>query len=539
MKKNFYPIIITIMLMYGINVKAEDLLVFYDVDAHYQSKVENHPEFTEDLRILNLEGTTSYSLEVDNTLRQVIAEPDLEYLTNLTDEQIKYLQKIYKGVPNRKDKKMYMAAQELIWEYMSSYNVYWTDNKGVEINLETEKNKILNTDINEEAKPNIEKNITGKYYEEIIKKDKNLMGYEVENDTKNIITLNNDELKIKIKENGTFTLTKKIIGETPEIYMPLNSSHLIIFTDKQSTEKYNISLTNSKTSFLKLQFTYNNKQIEGIIKFELDNKVYETNNLGYFLSTNTYKLEKKKIKILSIPDKYDLKEKEFNIDLKENLINDNQTLEIKKELEPKKGSIKIKRLGTTNNKIKSLSDIEYSLYAKEDIILDNKVIYKKDKRILESKTDENGVLQLEDLFLGKYYLKEETDTEYIKLDKFEILLTESNNIYDKELSSLHTPLNIKIEDNSKNKYYLYKDNIRLQELEKENILHIDYGKYKVVVLNDDKIIQNINIDFQKQSANYTLYIELKENPIIFEMPKTGTPFKFNKTISLEKKKYEF
>lgn len=423
MKKIFYPIIITIMLMYGINVKAEDLLVFYDVDAHYQSKVENHPEFTEDLRILNLEGTTSYSLEVDNTLRQVIAEPDLEYLTNLTDEQIKYLQKIYKGVPNRKDKKMYMAAQELIWEYTSSYNVYWTDNKGVEINLETEKHKILNTDINEEAKPNIEKNITGKYYEEIIKRDKNLMGYEVENDTKNIITLNNDELKIKIKENGTFTLTKKIIGETPEIYMPLNSSHLIIFTDKQSTEKYNISLTNSKTSFLKLQFTYNNKQIDGIIKFELDNKVYETNNLGYFLSTNTYKLEKKKIKILSIPDKYDLKEKEFNIDLKENLINDNQTIEIKKELEPKKGSIKIKRLGTTNNKIKSLSDIEYSLYAKEDIILDNKVIYKKDKRILESKTDENGVLQLEDLFLGKYYLKEETDTEYIKIDKFEILLT--------------------------------------------------------------------------------------------------------------------
>ena len=91
----------------------------------------------------------------------------------------------------------------------------------------------------------------------------------------------------------------------------------------------------------------------------------------------------------------------------------------------------------------------------------------------------------------------------------------------------------------KNKYYLYKDNIRLQELEKENILHIDYGKYKVVVLNDDKIIQNINIDFQKQSANYTLYIELKENPIIFEMPKTGTPFKFNKTISLEKRSMNF
>lgn len=541
MKKIIYFIVFSLISLYGIKtVKAEDQYVFYKVDAHYQSRVENHPEFTRDLRILEVDEKPAFSLNVEQALRQVLAEEDQEYLSNLTDEQKSFLKRIYQNGYDEENSKIYMAAQEIIWEYMSDYEVYWTDYNGNEIDLENEKNEIINAHIKQSSFPNINSDINGNYYEEIIIEDDDLIGCKINNKTSNVIKIIENNLKIKLKDSGTFTISKQIENENPKIYHPLNSPYLIIFTDEQLTKSYNINVNNDKNAFIELQFTYNNKPIDGIVKFELDGKIYETNKLGYFLSTNTFKLENKKVKILSLPLKYQLKEEEFNIELIEKNINENQIIKLKKELEPKKGTIKISRIGITRKLEEKLSNIEYALYAKEDILLDNVLIYKKGTKVIESLTNDVGYLVLDNLFLGKYELKEITKTKYIESDNIDITLTEDKNIYENIIKTFHKPLNIKIESDQNVEYYLYdsNDNI-IQKLNNDNTLYIEYGTYKIVVKKDDKILQRIDIIFQNQSAYYNLYLTYKDDIILFEMPKTGRIFRYDKFIQLEKNKYEF
>ena len=59
------------------------------------------------------------------------------------------------------------------------------------------------------------------------------------------------------------------------------------------------------------------------------------------------------------------------------------------------------------------------------------------------------------------------------------------------------------------------------------------------IKKDDKILQRIDIIFQNQSAYYNLYLTYKDDIILFEMPKTGRIFRYDKFIQLEKNKYEF
>lgn len=540
MKLKIYLVLICSIFIYGMTkVKALDELVLYDVDAHFQSRVENHPEFTRDLRILYLKDKHAFSLNVEQSLKQVVAEEDNLYYKGLSSSQIEFLRKVYINGYDKNNKKIYMAAQEIIWEYLSDYKVYWTDNNGNEINLEQEKNIILNSIESTSSKLNINQNIDGNYFEEIILEDEQLDGCKIINESSNVIKLEKEKLKIKIKETGNFTILKKTTSTMPEIYHPLNSPYLLLFTDEQSENVFNITLKSKKTAYIEIKFTYNNQPIDGIVKLEIDDKKYETNDMGYFLSQDTYELGEKNIKIISLPNKYQLKENKISIELKDENINNSQTIKIKQELEPKKGKIKIKRFGITNNVKKELNNVEYSLYAKEDILLDGKTIYKSGQKIRDILTDDKGEIIIDDVFLGKYILIEKNIYDYLKFNNTEIVLDEENNIYDNEIATYHKPLNINIYNYFQNNYYLYNGDKLVSKLNENNNLYIDYGEYDLIVKDKNRIVKNIDILFDKNSATYNFHFNEKDLPLVFEMPKTGMFFKYTKFFSLTKSKYEF
>ena len=158
---------------------------------------------------------------------------------------------------------------------------------------------------------------------------------------------------------------------------------------------------------------------------------FETNEYGEFttpqpLNTGRYRLEE----IDQVIDGYlwNNISHEFTIDEDSNLRTDSEfgiIFDTFFENKQVKGEIKIiKNLevveltekGFVYTKVK-IEGIKFGLYAHEDIIINGKLIYKKDTLIKENITNEEGYLLFKDLYLGKYYIKELSEFDgYVKND---------------------------------------------------------------------------------------------------------------------------
>lgn len=77
----------------------------------------------------------------------------------------------------------------------------------------------------------------------------------------------------------------------------------------------------------------------------------------------------------------------------------------------------------------ALEGIQFALYAAEDIKLKDKVLYKKDQKIIDLKTDSKGMAHADDLCEGKYYLQETKtqDTYLLNSDKHFFEITRDQN----------------------------------------------------------------------------------------------------------------
>lgn len=118
------------------------------------------------------------------------------------------------------------------------------------------------------------------------------------------------------------------------------------------------------------------------------------------------------------------------------------TLKTKFNVEVKGGDLKVTKYGenllyvnnTYKYENKLLKDVVFELYANEDIYnLLGELVFKKDEKITEMKTDENGIATFENaLYLGSYYLLEKESAEGHVLDKtkheFEIEYDKNNNL---------------------------------------------------------------------------------------------------------------
>ena len=194
---------------------------------------------------------------------------------------------------------------------------------------------------------------------------------------------------------------------------------------------------------------------------------------------------------------------------------------------------------------KNLENIEFNLYALEDIIEDNQIIIKKDELINVYKTNSEGIIEINDLPYGKYYLIENIPDIYENKDnKYEFEFSENNvnheikiNNYLKKGSILITKVDVETNTPLKNvKFGLYNLNDELIYYGFTNIdgqLFIDniaYGNYYIkeilsnYVNNDKKFMVEIN-DITKQ-------VELKITNKKIEYPNTDTTIttSFLKTI---------
>ena len=253
-----------------------------------------------------------------------------------------------------------------------------------------------------------------------------------------------EDFKIEVKESGNVVKKTfadavlsaklrviKIDADTKEVIKRANIKFKIYNVDKQEYVCQTITYPNSAN----------------ICEFK-------TNENGEFitpkpLEIGTYKLEEIDQKI----DGYlwNSESQEFTIDENSNLINDSELgviFNVLFENKAVKGKIAVKKTGEIFNEETSefekqiLKGISFGLYAKEDIIYNGNVIFRKDSKISEKITKTNGEVVFDNLYLGNYYIKEiETLPDYVlDTNRYEFNLTYKDQ-YTKVISSSKEILN--------------------------------------------------------------------------------------------------
>lgn len=201
----------SLIIYYTNNVKAgmnDSLLEINKVDDIYAIIMKDEKETITNLNIYKMNGIISYSLELekDITSNKYNSTSDFS-ISTLTNEQCNYIKSIsYFGYEYKEhnDIKYYMAAQELIWEYITDVDVKWSNAPGnkEDINIEEFKETIT-TLINREKEKKLEFNNEGQAYkvgEEIILEETNnlLNEYEIVSTNESQLTIEDNKLIIKI-----------------------------------------------------------------------------------------------------------------------------------------------------------------------------------------------------------------------------------------------------------------------------------------------------------------------------------------------------
>ncbi len=208
------------------------------------------------LEIYKMNNRTAYCLEIGKkiTTNTYNSTTDLT-TTGLSNEQIEYIKKImYYGYDysNHNDYRYYMAAQELIWEYIENIDVYWTtelDLNGQEmpieiykrtIEKEIERSSLIPSFSNKEyqllAGQELELEDTNRVLSDFDITITNTVSYNKNNNILNIST-NKDRL-----QNIEVTLTRKNYYSQDSTLYYSDSSQKLISAGKldMPTTKFNI-----------------------------------------------------------------------------------------------------------------------------------------------------------------------------------------------------------------------------------------------------------------------------------------------------------
>ena len=456
-----------------------------------------------------------------------------------------------------------MATQALIWELTGGQIVeYWTEKSGGGkfINIQNERNEIMNL-VNSYKKANFDKTYSiVDYGKNAIFTDQNniLNEYEIITDNAKIDgnkiiinqnTFNENKIVLKRKSytNKVTTLYAGIDESSQKMgYFGLFDEDTITLTAKTNVKaKLKVTKLDSETEeiikHINFKFKIKNLDTNNYLENEM---IFETKN-GTFITP--FYLEKGNYELEEVKDNYD--SFQWNKESLKFIIDENSDYNIEKDIfleviyknNPIKGEVIIYKTGElpfSDEEIK-LENVEFELYADKNIYNGNKELLYKKNDLIGKYTTKDGVIKIDNLFVGKYYIKEtKTNNDYIldtKKKSFEININ-----------------NMKIEFNLKNKlkkgiFELTKKDISTKEvipgatieIYKENTLvykgktnkngvisvnNLPIGKYKFIE-SDAPIGYVLNEDEH--------FFEIKENGEIIK--DTLTNEKITGTFELTKK----
>ena len=316
--------------------------------------------------------TTTYNSTTDRE--------EQKKLTKLTNAQLDFINLVsyfgYNYKENGKvihtEREYYMATQEIIWEYLSDYNISWTnieDINGPKINIDKYIKEIFFLMNKYNATLNIPNEVNVKVGDKISYKDSNLSIYKITNDSNKIGNINNDELKLNIPNNyiGTTKITLDINNYTNDINTIYNidDSQLLLSRGKIPNKSKEITInvegktltTNLIDKETKSKTPQGQATLEGAVYelYDKDKKLVTTFTTDNTLTNTIPNLNNEKyyIKQIKASKGYKINENLIEVDLSKN---NNITL----EEEVIKCKVEIIKLYEIDNELKREENIEFS-----------------------------------------------------------------------------------------------------------------------------------------------------------------------------------
>lgn len=595
-KKFLLPLITFLLFFFGLQrVNADKYTLVKDNYQNIYYVQNGLPEhYGSDIQFkFTLNGKIAFCLDPKLSIKHYeyfgIPLTDTTYDLDTQD----YLNKvIYYGYdyPNHQNERYYMATQALIWEKVSNYLIeFYTERYGygTYIDVSNEKTEILNLINNHNKLPYFSNNEYSYNLTNYIEfEDEVLNNFEIASTTWNDAYIENNKLIIKNLDNYVgnirISLKKKSYRNDIATYYFEDGTQPLITGGKPNDVYSNLSINikGAKIRINKLDKDSNlpikNKNIEfNIINLDTGNYIYingeknlKINDEGYLI-TDMIPFGRYKITEVKSSDDYYLNENSVEILVNDDTISNN-TYEFNFYNELKKGSITIQKKGQVyderNNtySFKNLENIEYKLYANEDIVTsDGTIHYKKGDIVAIKKTNNIGFVEFNNLVLGNYcFIETETlpiyniDNEshcfnlrelkgvyyqhrnYLKTSNIKILKYDADS--KKTLPNVQFGLYAKEDFNNGIVYYKKDQLISKQTTNSEGIIEFNsliYGKYYVKELsslggykkNEKKYEINLSAD------EYYLEIEnsLERGSIKFE--KSGEVFNYKTGTSNFKK----
>lgn len=533
-------------------------LVRNQIDGIYAVAPLSDKTHLYNLEIYQVNGKVTYCIEIGKKVTTTTYDStkstiDQELITGLSQTKLRYIKVISYfgyGYRNHTDYKYYMAAQELIWEYLNNIDITWTselDINGQKINIESYKEQILSLVKKYEESPSLISNVNCKVGDTINLTDtKNILQlYEIKSTGNQQANINNNILTINISNNyiGQDKIVLKrenYYDYTPTLYYFDSSQALLSSGNVGEHEKYiNLNIEGETlTTNLVDQDTNNNipsgqATLAGAV-YEIydDNNnlvaTFTTDETGENTIPNLYHT-KYYIKQIKNSKGYKLNEEVKEINLNSN----NNKLTLTERVI--KSTVEIDKRYELGDSYQREPNIQFDIYDNSNILYTS---------IITTKYGPDTVV----LPYGNYKIKQVNTTYgYNKVSDQRVVIDENSNTYlkyylvdQKILSKLHittkddtTKNNIKekdikykIKDKETNKYIAYIDSnnneiIEFSTNEKGELtipVSLPYGEYIIeqvtpptkyltntkkinIIINDksqDSFIDNkivINVDF--------------------------------------------
>lgn len=413
--------------------------------------------------IYRMDGKIAYCLQPGKKIltNDYNATTDVE-ITDLTNQQIKQIELIAYygyGYEGHSDAKYYLAAQEMIWELIfDNSESYWTvtqDVHGVKINIDKEKKEITDLIAKHNKKPSFDgSKIVSKIGDVIEIEDKNgvLANYEIVGNATKYAKIDGNKLVINVPTDSysldSIQLVKKQYTDDVVWFYFYGESQMMISTGKVDnvTSSIKIDVTGGKFEVNKTgedlvinngSFEYEKINLEGV-KFNLyansdivtsDGvlrynkgdlvKSYVTDENGY-MSDNLY-LGSYCIKEIASVNNNVVDDQEYCFEIGNT--DDGSVPSIKLDLKNywPKGKLEFYKGDAVSNI--GIPNTWIEIYT-----LDGELIY-------SGKTDEKGMIVVDNLFTGKFYLIEkEAASGYKKTnDKVYFEITDNGQIVETSL----------------------------------------------------------------------------------------------------------
>lgn len=414
------------------------------INGVYANRKVGNQYIWNQLGYVKANGKICYCLEPNVFITESIYDSTLDFnIKGFSDKDKEYIELLAYygyGYTNHARKEYYMASQELIWEYVSDYDIFWTDGAektGNILNIDSYKNEILSLVKSHYVKPSFSgKSYTVKHGDILYINDDNnvLNNYELTSRDTNVRIIDN-RVKIdayEIKTNEISLKKKKLNNDVSIIYTKNGSQTVASFgltNDVISSLKYEVipldvtvriykkdSLTTKIITDREFSFKIRNVSTWQFIN---NGEVFKTNKDGYFeikhLSAGGYQIEE-----ISTDKDYYLNEGKtrFHINSKTG-----DYLEAAFFNDPFTSKIIFTKIGDVLTKFdkdfiyesKPITGAIYQVFAKENISIDGINYYKKDELVQEIEINKEKV-ESKVLPNGGYYVVEKEAPKGYKKD---------------------------------------------------------------------------------------------------------------------------